>query len=64
MLAWLMKISTSDDLPQRMAKDGSDRSQIQTQAKMGGKMGFAAESAADRLLLRIWKRVNDHAFYR
>ncbi len=57
------EISTSDGYLQRMAKD-RDLIEVRYKRKQKWveKMGFAAESAADRLLLRIWKRVNDTRF--
>ena len=57
------EISTSDGYLQRMAKD-RDLIEVRYKRKQKWveKMGFAAEAAADRLLLRIWKRVNDTRF--
>ncbi len=57
------EISTSDGYLQRMAKD-RDLIEVRYKRKQKWveKMGFAAEVAADRLLLQIWKRVNDTRF--
>ena len=57
------EISTSDGYLQRMAKD-RDLLEVRykRKQKLVEKMGFAAEAAADRLLLRLWKRVNDTGF--
>ena len=57
------EISTSDGYLQRMAKD-RDLIEVRykRKQKLAEKMGFAAEATADRLLLRLWKRVNDMRF--
>ena len=57
------EISTSDGYLQRMTKD-RDLIEVRykRKQKLLEKMGFAAEAAADRLLLRVWKRVNDTRF--
>ena len=56
------EISTSDGYLQRVAKD-RDLIEVRykRKQKLAEKMGFAAEAAADRLFLRLWKRVNGHA---
>lgn len=57
------EISTSDGYLQRMAKE-RDLIEVQykRKQKLAERMGFAAEAAADRLFLRLWKRVNDTRF--
>ena len=57
------EISTSDGYLQRMS---TDRDLIEVRyrrkQKLAEKMGFAVEATADRLFLRLWKRVNDTRF--
>ncbi|MEC7959859.1 MAG: protease SohB [Pseudomonadota bacterium] len=57
------EISTSDGYLQRLAKD-RDLIEVRykRKQKLAEKMGFAAEAAADRLFLRLWKRVNETRF--
>ena len=57
------EISTSDGYLQRSAKD-RDLIEVRykRKQKLAEKMGFAAEATADRLFLRLWKRVNDARF--
>ena len=57
------EISTSDGYLQRIAKD-RDLIEVRYKRKQKWveKMGFAAEVAADRLLLRLWKHINDTRF--
>jgi len=57
------EISTSDGYLQRLAKD-RDLIEVRykRKQKLVEKMGFAAEATADRVFLRLWKRVNETRF--
>ena len=57
------EISTSDGYLQRMAKD-RDLIEVRykRKQKLAEKVGLVAEATADRLFLRLWKRINDARF--